>query len=199
MPHIQERPTISSIEKPSVNDWDMVNSQVMVTADDETREEISEGNWNADIHQPENPLKNRKIVLPETASSALMKYIIEDNKKQTDYKHPIDAFLEGLSPALKNLPPYYQFMSKGKIFLVVQELEGEAIFGSPATPHSSRDSWDDPPLTVRTLQSPAMEIVDTNTTFKHPRNLLHSLHAMRTLIYTFQLDDMGSANVVFAL
>jgi hypothetical protein len=58
-------------------------------------------------------------------------------------------------------------MAKGKIFSFVQVLEGQAPFGSPATSHSSRDSWDVPPLTLRTLQlmdnsSPAMEIADTN-------------------------------------
>jgi len=90
-----------------------------------------------------------------------MKYIIE-NKKQNDYKHPIDAF-----HTLKNLPPYYQHVAKGKIFSVVQGVEGQALFCSPATTHSSRDSWDDPPLTLRTLQpmdnsSPAMETADIN-------------------------------------
>jgi hypothetical protein len=145
----------------------MVNSQDMASVDDETREEISASNRNADIHQPENPRKERKIILLETASSAWMKYIIENNKKQNDYKHPIDAILEGLAPTLKNLPPYYQHLAKGKIFSVVQELEAQALFGPPATPHSSRDSWDDPPLTLRTLQpmdslSPAMEIADIN-------------------------------------
>jgi len=89
MPHIHERSIISSIEQPSENDPDMVNSQVMASADDETHEEISASNRNADIHQPENPRKKRNIILPETASSALMKYIIENNKKQNDYKHPL--------------------------------------------------------------------------------------------------------------
>ena len=65
----------------------------MASANDKKREEISASNRNADIHQPETPGKKRKIVLPETASSALMKYIIENNKKQNDYIHPIDAFL----------------------------------------------------------------------------------------------------------
>jgi len=54
----------------------------MASADDETCEEISESNRNADIHQPENPWKKRKIVLPETTSSAWMKYIIENNKNK---------------------------------------------------------------------------------------------------------------------
>ena len=49
----------------------------------------------------------------------------------------------------------------------MQELEGKAPFGSPATPHSVRDSWDDPPLTLGTLQlmdnsSPVMDIADIN-------------------------------------
>ena len=147
MPHIHERSTISSIEQPPENDSDTVNSQVMASADDETR----------DIHQPENPRKKRKIVPPETASSALMKYIFENNIKQNDYKHPIDAFVEGLAPTLKNRPPYYQHLAKGKISSVVQELEGQAIFGSPAaTPHSSRDSRDNSP--------PATEIAEINIT-----------------------------------
>jgi hypothetical protein len=89
MPHIHERSTISSIEQPSENDSDMANSQVMVSADDETREEISASNRNADTHQPENPRKMMKIVLPETAASALMKYIIENNKKQKIINIPL--------------------------------------------------------------------------------------------------------------
>jgi hypothetical protein len=130
----------------------MVNSPVMVFAD-ETREEISASNWDADIHQSETPRKKRKIVPPETDSNALMKYIIENNKKQYDYKHPIDAFLEGLAPILKNLPPYYQYLARGKIFSVLQKLEGQAFFGSPAaTPHCSRDS--------RENSSPGTEIAD---------------------------------------
>jgi hypothetical protein len=174
MPHILERSTISSIEQRSENDSDMVNSQIMTSADDETREEISASNRNTDIHQHDNPRKKRKILLPETASSVLMKYVIENNKKHNDYKHPIDAFLVGLAPTLKNLPPHYQHLAKGKMFSVVQELEGQALFGSPATPHCSRDSWDDPPLTSRTLQpkddsSPAVEIADFNITGLTPQ------------------------------
>ena len=103
-----------------------------------------------------------------------MKYIIENNKKQNDYKHPIDAFLEGLAPTLKNLPPYSQHLAKGKILSVVQESEGQALFGSPATPHSSRNTQDDPPLTLCTLQpmdnlSPAMEIAHINITGLTPQ------------------------------
>jgi hypothetical protein len=45
----------------------------MASADDETHEEIIVCNRNADIHQPRNPRKKRKIIPPETASSALIK------------------------------------------------------------------------------------------------------------------------------
>ena len=56
----------------------------------------------------------------------------------------------------------------------MQEAEGQALFGSPATTHTSRDSWDDPPLTLRTLQptdnsSPAREIADINITGLPPQ------------------------------
>jgi len=54
----------------------------MASADGKTREEIGASNRNADIHQPK-PTKQKKIVLPETASSVLMKYIIENNKNKT--------------------------------------------------------------------------------------------------------------------
>jgi len=52
MPHIHRRSTISSIEH-SGNDLDIVNSQVMASAENELCEEISASNRNADIHQPE--------------------------------------------------------------------------------------------------------------------------------------------------
>ena len=55
MPHINERSTISSIQQPSKNDSDMVNSQVMAFADDKMREDTSASNRNGDIHQPETP------------------------------------------------------------------------------------------------------------------------------------------------
>jgi hypothetical protein len=130
----------------------------MASADDETRE-VSASNWDADMHEHENPRKKRKIVPTETASSVLMKYIIVNNKKQSDYKHPIDAFLEGLDPSLKNLPPYYQHLAKG-IFSVVHEI-GQAFFGpTAATPHSSRDP--------RENSYPDTEIVD-NITALTPR------------------------------
>jgi hypothetical protein len=47
------------LEQPSENDLDMVNSLVMASADDKTREEISASNRNADIHQPRNPTKEK--------------------------------------------------------------------------------------------------------------------------------------------
>jgi hypothetical protein len=138
MPHIHDRSTISSIEQPPENGPDTVNSQVIASADDEKREEISASNKNADIHQPDNPRKKRKIVPPETASSALMKYTIENNKKQNDYKHPIGAFLERLAPALKNLPPYYQHLAKGKLFSFVQGLDIKASIFPLACSYTTR-------------------------------------------------------------
>jgi hypothetical protein len=85
---------------------------------------------------------------------------------------------------MKNLPPYYQHLAKGKIFSVVQELDGQALFGS----HSSRDSWDEPPPTLRTLQpmdisSPAIEFADINITGLTPQQPSTLAHTVRTLIH----------------
>jgi hypothetical protein len=52
-------------------------------------EEISASDRNADIHQRENPQKKREIIPPETASSALMKYIIETIKNKMIIKIPL--------------------------------------------------------------------------------------------------------------
>jgi hypothetical protein len=109
----------------------------MASADDETREDITASDRNADIHEHENPRKKRKIVPPETASSASMN-------------------------TLKTPPPDYQHMAKGKIFSIVQEIEGQAFFGSTAaTSHCSLDSWDN--------SSPATEIADSNITALTPQ------------------------------
>jgi hypothetical protein len=76
----------------------------------------------------------------------------------------------------------------GKIFSFVQELEGKAPFGSPATPHSICDSWDDPPLTLGSMQpmdnsSLVMDIADiyiTGLTPQQPSTLASYYENSRT-------------------
>ena len=122
-----------------------------------------------------------------------MKYIIQ-NKKQNDHKRPTDTFQASLAPTATNLPPYYQHLVNGKILSIVQELRS-SIFGIPATPHASRDSRDDPQLTLHTLQqmensSPATANADINITGLLPQQP-STLPSYYENSHTLQLDDLG--------
>ncbi|XP_024085421.1 uncharacterized protein LOC106670533 [Cimex lectularius] len=70
----------------------------------------------------------KKTPQHETAASALMKYVIENNegKKNTPtvtLDNPIDCFLFGISATMKSMPPYLQHLAKSEIFSTVQKYE----------------------------------------------------------------------------
>jgi hypothetical protein len=74
--------------------------------------------------------KKRTTKTPESASSTLMKYIMqkrENDIANTIQTHSVDAFLAGLSPTLKSFTPYYLNIVKSKIFYIVQEYEMQMI------------------------------------------------------------------------
>lgn len=74
--------------------------------------------------------KKRTTKTPESASSTLMKYIMqkrENDIANTTQTHSVDAFLAGLSPTLKSFTPYYLNIVKSKIFSIVQEYEMQMI------------------------------------------------------------------------
>ncbi|XP_014260382.1 uncharacterized protein LOC106673010 isoform X1 [Cimex lectularius] len=88
----------------------------------------------------------KKTPQHETAASALMKYVIENNegKKNTPtvtLDNPIDCFLFGISATMKSMPPYLQHLAKSEIFSTVQKYElqmlqnqqGQVIQHSPYT------------------------------------------------------------------
>lgn len=71
-------------------------------------------------------LKKRKLEKTETASSVLMKYLVESDKQETKVtanNHPIDIFFNSLAATVKMFSPEYQHMAKTKLFNVVSELE----------------------------------------------------------------------------
>lgn len=62
----------------------------------------------------------------ETVIPTLLKYIINNNETKSTalpLTHPVDAFLAGIAPTLKNLSPFYLNLAKSKIFSAVQEYE----------------------------------------------------------------------------
>lgn len=67
------------------------------------------------------------IPQPKTAAATLMEYLVQkkenDSAQSQTAQHPVDAFLSGIAPALKNLPPRYWYFAKAEIFEAVQKYE----------------------------------------------------------------------------
>lgn len=60
---------------------------------------------------------------PKSAAATLLEYVLKKNRNNTTEEHPIDKFLHGIAPTLKNLTPYYQNLAKTDIFNIVQKYE----------------------------------------------------------------------------
>ncbi|CAG4953178.1 unnamed protein product [Parnassius apollo] len=60
---------------------------------------------------------------PKSAGATLLEYVLKKNQNNTVEEHPIDKFLHGIAPTLKNLTPYYQNLAKTDIFNIVQTYE----------------------------------------------------------------------------
>jgi hypothetical protein len=100
---------------------------------------VGGGNTDGEDQLPKTPeyqsavrkcTKKRTTKTPESASSTLMKYIMQKRENyiaNTTQTHSVDAFLAGLSPTLKSFTPYYLNIVKSKIFSIVQEYEMQMI------------------------------------------------------------------------
>lgn len=76
------------------------------------------------------PRKTRKLskptAPPKTAAATVMEYIVERNKTTNcpaPTRHPVDDFLTGIAPVLKQLSPQDWHYAKGEIFATVQRFE----------------------------------------------------------------------------
>lgn len=68
----------------------------------------------------------RKKQPPKISAATITEYIVQRNEKTVSplpLQHPVDAFLSGIAPALKNLPPEEWHYAKGEIFATVQKFE----------------------------------------------------------------------------
>lgn len=135
IPFFKERETQSNIGEPDSlsdgsNDEHEGMESVVITGD------TSEKNSNNNINQkctasPKKSssrysLNKRKFEKTETASSVLMKYLVESDKQETKATandHPIDIFFNSLAATVKTFSPEYQHIAKSKLFNVVSELE----------------------------------------------------------------------------
>lgn len=76
--------------------------------------------------------------------------------------HPVDAFLNGLAPTLKNLSPYSLNIAKSRIFSIVQEMELNEIMDQQRQSqtnnnryYSSIANYNSIPSTLVTSPSPS--------------------------------------------
>lgn len=67
---------------------------------------------------------SKHVNTPETASSVLMKYLVENNsenkEKPTD---PIDLFFQSMASTVKTFSPYYKNICKTQVLSIVSDLE----------------------------------------------------------------------------
>lgn len=142
-PHLQERDTLGNLKDP--NNDDLENSNNDSEDNDENVSTVQNigidisGTTDGEDQLPKTPepqsaarkfIKKRTTKTSESASSTLMKYIMqkrENDIANTTKTHSVDAFLAGLSPTLKSLTPYYLNIVKSKIFSIVQEYEMQMI------------------------------------------------------------------------
>jgi len=179
-PHLQERDTMSNLEN------DDSDHEVGHDVSEEITKQSKEVNNSIEYEEEETPsppvtnkpLKKRKLNTPETASSTLMKYLIEKNESKKDtlptvlQPHPVDAFLASISPSLKSFSPYNLNLAKTKIFSIVQELEMNMILEQQKqTSYTTINSPSPPQHMQYSQQQPLSEYynlsVDTHTQ-NHP-------------------------------
>lgn len=75
----------------------------------------------------------------EVAPSVVMRYLVENEKKEGKPVHPTDLFFQSTAAVVKQFSPYYQNVCKTKVFNVVSDLEMTQILekipsAAPQTP-----------------------------------------------------------------
>lgn len=79
---------------------------------------------------------------PKTAAATVMDYLLKKNESCNSCppppspQHPVDAFLCGIAPSLKKLPPYYWHYAKSDIFAAVQKYELKLLLDQQKVPHA---------------------------------------------------------------
>lgn len=135
IPFFKQRETQSNIAEPdSLSDGpneeqeDMIKQNVVIIGD--TSDKIGKNSIKISKQFTKSPkrnsLKKKKLEKTETASSVLMKYLVESDKQETNVTandHPIDIFFNSLAATVKTFSPEYQHIAKSKLFNVVSELE----------------------------------------------------------------------------
>lgn len=153
--YFQERSTISNIEGSDSGEDNMYEvPDTHVIADtinnSDHKQTLNTTAMSTATHQPiqfGSRTDKRKKKDKETASSTLMKYLLENRQRSettTSQKDPIDAFLMGIAATMKTLDPFHTNLVKSKIFTAVQEVEKQQIMHNQRLMYNppSHSNWD---------------------------------------------------------
>lgn len=138
-PYFQERETISNISVESDDrTLDMVldssphsaqsqsilrDEEVIISIPSPVHTSHGTGSLSPAASSSSSPSAQEPTDKPKSAAATLLEYVLKKNQNNTTEEHPIDKFLHGIAPTLKNLTPYYQNLAKTDIFNIVQKYE----------------------------------------------------------------------------
>ncbi|CAG9764482.1 unnamed protein product [Ceutorhynchus assimilis] len=123
----EEEEVIDGDEPESVQEYVKEKPEILSQKTQEEVLPVKSSDKNAKFVKPglKRKLQQRRSKPEGTASSQLMTYILSEKKTQKQSeevarveaeKHPVDAFLAGISPSMKSLNPILLNEAKGRIF-----------------------------------------------------------------------------------
>lgn len=158
-PHIKERDSISNIDvvtddddgvlSHSDDDNDIqVGGENSVSFENDIQNVETSFNTSALIQPRQKKIKKtNSLKPPETASSTLMKYIIEQKNAEQSYPttsklDAMDQFFSSMCSTAKQFSPYLQHIAKTKVFQIISELELEQLRQNQPQPQSTISNQD---------------------------------------------------------
>jgi len=145
---LQERDTITNltVDLSDSSEEDENTKEILDTQNDTNVVGENSKDTNDEVWKKPSTVKKKQKMMrnyqePETASSTIMKYLLEKKETTKDSViDPIDAFLTGIGTTLKTLNPYYLNLAKSKIFNAVQEIEMTQILNKQPSCAQSNDT-----------------------------------------------------------
>lgn len=147
--HMKERESMSNIEAVSDDDEELFEGDNEICLPEKNTEHDTDPSCNdtyfnnlspctstpspKEFRQPIMAKKKSKVSISssETASSSLMKYILEkkneENLKEKNEPSAIDQFFLSMCSTVKQFSPYHQHLAKTKIFAIVSDIELENL------------------------------------------------------------------------
>lgn len=115
---------------------------------------------------PSSVLRKRKapVAATETASSTLMKHILEEEKKmrKEEPKSEMDLFFDSIKMTVNKFSAYDQFLTKQKIFQIVTEIEAKYMYQywnqPPNYPHIHQQQFTHPTTSAQSYLAPSPSI-----------------------------------------